>query len=104
MSFSLGLTDWAISLVVLSSSNLFGLYRAVRKKSAADSALSFGRPQSVLDGRVLGHEKKRSGNTGATDDPLETRGIHFGGIFDRRVQLGVLTAITVTLFWLLWQA
>jgi hypothetical protein len=38
MSFSLGLIDWAICLVVLSSSILFGLYVAVRKRSSADSS------------------------------------------------------------------
>jgi solute:Na+ symporter, SSS family len=41
MSFSLGLIDWAICLVVLSSSILFGLYLAVRKKSSADSSRFF---------------------------------------------------------------
>jgi hypothetical protein len=41
MSISLGLIDWAIDLVVLSSSILFGLYLAVRKKSSADSMLFF---------------------------------------------------------------
>jgi len=39
MSFSLGLIDWAICLVVLSSSILF--CPAVRKKSSADSSRFF---------------------------------------------------------------
>jgi hypothetical protein len=38
MSISLGLIDWAICLVALSSSNLFGLYLAVRENSSADSS------------------------------------------------------------------
>src|ERR1700722_15549933 len=41
MSFSLGLVDWAICLIVLSSSILLGLYLAVRKKSSADSSRFF---------------------------------------------------------------
>jgi len=41
MSFSLGLIDWAICLVFFSSSILFGLYLAVRKKSSADSSFFF---------------------------------------------------------------
>jgi SSS family solute:Na+ symporter len=41
MSFSLGLVDWAICLVVLSSSILLGLYLAVGKKSSADSSRFF---------------------------------------------------------------
>jgi SSS family solute:Na+ symporter len=41
MSFFLGLIDWAICLVVLSSSILLGLYLAVRKKSSADSSRFF---------------------------------------------------------------
>lgn len=41
MSFSLGLVDWVICLIVLSSSILLGLYLAVRKKSSADSSRFF---------------------------------------------------------------
>src|SRR5271157_5087503 len=41
MSFSLGLVDWAICLIVLSSSIFLGLYLAVRKKSSADSSRFF---------------------------------------------------------------
>jgi Na+/proline symporter len=41
MSFSLGLVDWTICLLVLSSSILLGLYLAIRKKSSADSASFF---------------------------------------------------------------
>src|SRR5271157_5321327 len=41
MSFSLGLVDWSICLVVLSSSIFLGLYLAVRKKSSASSTRFF---------------------------------------------------------------
>src|SRR5215472_7022837 len=47
MSFSLGLIDRALCLVVLSSSVRSGLYLAVRKKLSADSARFF------LNGRSL---------------------------------------------------
>ena len=49
MSFSLGLIDWALCRVVLSTSIRFGLYLAGRKKSSADSTRFFlnGR-QSLL--------------------------------------------------------
>src|ERR1035437_8999914 len=41
MSFSLGVTDWCICLVVLSFSIFLGLYRAIRQKSSASSASFF---------------------------------------------------------------
>jgi solute:Na+ symporter, SSS family len=41
MSFSLGFVDWAICLVVLSSSIFLGVYLAVRKKSSANSSSFF---------------------------------------------------------------
>ncbi len=41
MSFSLGVTDWCICLVVLSFSIFLGLYLAIRKKSSANSASFF---------------------------------------------------------------
>src|SRR5258708_25523190 len=41
MSFSLGLVDWVICLIVLSFSILLGLYLAVRKKASVDSSHFF---------------------------------------------------------------
>jgi solute:Na+ symporter, SSS family len=41
MSFSLGVADWCICLIVLSFSIFLGLYLAIRKKSSADSASFF---------------------------------------------------------------
>lgn len=38
MSFSLGVIDWYVCLIVLSFSIFLGLYLAIRKKSSADSA------------------------------------------------------------------
>lgn len=41
MSFSLGVIDWYVCLIVLSFSIFLGLYLAIRKKSSADSASFF---------------------------------------------------------------
>lgn len=41
MSFSLGVVDWYICLIVLSFSIFLGLYLSIRKKSSADSARFF---------------------------------------------------------------
>jgi SSS family solute:Na+ symporter len=41
MSFSLGVVDWYIYLIVLSFSIFLGLYLSIRKKSPADSARFF---------------------------------------------------------------
>src|SRR5258708_18703636 len=53
MSFSLGLVDWTICLVVLSSSMLLGLYFAIRKKSSANSA-SFFLAERSLQWQLVG--------------------------------------------------
>jgi hypothetical protein len=58
MSIFLGFIDWAICLVVLSLSNLFGLYLAVRENSSADSSRFFLASRSLFSLAAYSVRKK----------------------------------------------
>lgn len=89
MSFSLGLIDWAICLVVLSSSILFGLYLAVRKKSSADSSRFFladrSLPWPLVGASLFATNIRGRAPCGATASPLW-----------KRSPIGTLTPLATT--------